>query len=563
VLLISLLMSWLTAVTVTPLCCIILFKAKPTKSGDKKSDPYGGWFYRGYRAFLQGAIRIRYLTVLVVFSLFGAAVYGFGFLPDAFFPWSSRPQLLLDVWMPQGSHIRATEDAVKPLEDYVMSMENTKSIASHVGSGGARYLLVYSPERPNTGYCQLIINVFDSSQIVDMMSDIESWMEENMPEALTYTKRFKLGPGEGGNIQCRFSGPDTHVLRTLAEEATAIMYEDPVTKYVRNGWNQPVKVMQPVLAEQQARRLGITRAKVARRLAASFQGDQVGVYREGTVDVEDRLIPIISRPPEEERASVDNIQDLQIYSLAADRMIPLRQVITSFETSHEEELIERRNRQPTMILHVDQSEGETSSLFARVRPRIEKMFNDKRENGEISGEYMLEWGGEYEDGEESIQALATSIPMFAVLMVLIVIGLFNNIRQPLIIWLTVPLALIGVSGGLLMFNLPFNFMAILGTLSLAGMMIKNAIVLIDELNSNLNKGLSQYQAIVDAAVSRMRPVMMAAATTVLGMLPLLSDIFFVSMAVAIMFGLTFATILTLVIVPVLYTVLYRVKREPA
>ncbi len=560
VLLISLMMSWLTAVTVTPLLCVMLFKPK-TQAGDAGRDPYGGTMFRLYRRFLETAIRRRYVTIAVVAGLFVLAVNGFGLLPQSFFPWSSRPQLLLDVWMPQGTHIRATEKAIEPLEEYLMSLDNTKSIAGHVGSGGARFLLVYSSERPNSGYAQFVINVFDAQKVPQMMDEIEAWMHDNMPGALTYCKRFKLGPGEGGNIQARFSGPDSNVLRALADEATAIMYADPVTKYVRNGWNQPVKILRPLIAEEQARRLGITRTEVANRLEASFEGLQVGVYREGTITIEDRLIPIVSRPPQEERGDVDSIQDVQIFSPAANQMIPLRQVVHGFETAFEEELVERRNRLPTIILHADQKYGETSQLLGRIKPQVDQMFADKLASGEVSAEYKLEWGGEYEDGRDSKAALASSLPMFAVLMVLVVIALFNNLRQPLIIWLTVPLALIGVSAGLLTFGLAFDFMAILGTLSLSGMLIKNAIVLMDEINSNNAKGLPRYQAVVDAGVSRMRPVLMAAATTVLGMIPLLPDIFFRSMAVAIMFGLTFATALTLVIVPVLYATFYGAKKE--
>ena len=193
-----------------------------------------------------------------------------------------------------------------------------------------------------------------------------------------------------------------------------------------------------------------------------------------------------------------------------------------------------------------------------MRPRIEQWFQEKLDGGAITSEYIMEWGPEHEDSVEAVAALSKSIPVFAVLMVLIVVVLFNNLRQPLVIWLTVPLALIGVTAGLLLFDQPFNFMAILGTLSLTGMLIKNAIVLVDEVNSNLGRQMEHYESIVMAGVSRLRPVSMAAATTVLGMTPLVGDIFFVSMALAVMFGLTFATVLTLVIVPTLLATVYRV-----
>ncbi len=267
---------------------------------------------------------------------------------------------------------------------------------------------------------------------------------------------------------------------------------------------------------------------------------------------------IASRAPLDERIDVASIRDLQIYSPAADRMIPIRQVVSGFETVFEDGLMFKRNRRPTITLHADQTEGEAAIPFERIRGPIEDWFAKKQASGDLSSEYLFEWGPEYEDSMLAQEALGASIPGFLVLMVLIVVILFNNLRQPLVIWLTVPLALIGVVAGLLVFDQPFNFMAILGTLSLIGMLIKNAIVLIDEMNANAARGMDSYEGIVMAGVSRLRPVAMAAATTVLGMLPLLTDIFFVSMALAIIFGLSFATLLTLVVVPTLTATFYGV-----
>ncbi|MEO1129158.1 MAG: efflux RND transporter permease subunit, partial [Planctomycetota bacterium] len=563
VILISLLASWLTAVTVTPLLCVMIFRPKKAKPGKENADPYGGLLFRGYKAFLTMAIRFRPIVVLVVIAMFVGAVYGFRFLPNSFFPNSSRAQFMVDVWLPQGTHIAETEAAAAQLEEFVMSLDNTKDIASHVGAGGARFMLVYAPEQPNASYAQLLINVFDWQQIDDNIESIQDWATDNMPDALVFGKKFKLGPGEGGNIQMRFTGPDPDKLRAVANEAVAIVNADPMSKYARLDWMQPVKVLRPVLAEQQARNAGIERTDVALRLAASFEGVQVGVYREGTASIEDRLVPIISRAPEAERGA-ENAYDLQIYSPAADRMIPLRQVLKGYETSSENELIWRRNRLPSIKVHVDQTQGETSVLWSRLAPKIEQMFQERLDSGFLTSEYFMEWGGEHEDSVDAQAALSASMPVFVTLMVLVVIMLFNNLRQPLIIWLTVPLALIGVSAGLLAFGKPFDFMAILGALSLSGMLIKNAVVLMDQVNINRKLGMAPYDAVINSGVSRMRPVMMAAATTALGMLPLLQDIFFVSMAITIIFGLTFATVLTLVFVPVLYTMLYRIpRRAPA
>jgi multidrug efflux pump subunit AcrB len=268
------------------------------------------------------------------------------------------------------------------------------------------------------------------------------------------------------------------------------------------------------------------------------------VYREG-----DLLLPVIMRAEEASRSSVESLYNLQIWSPAAGAMIPLRQVASCCETVFEDEIIMRRHRKRTITVFADPVTGPASLLFAHVRPQIEAI--------DLPAGYELEWGGEYEDSGQAQAGLAASIPMFVLVMILITIMLFNSLRQPLIIWLVVPLAVIGVTVGLLGTGQPFGFMSLLGFLSLGGMLIKNAIVLIEEINLQSGEGKDQVSAIVDSGVSRLRPVAMAALTTALGMIPLLLDAFFVSMAITIIAGLMFATLLTMIVVPVLYATFYR------
>lgn len=561
VLLISLLMSWLTAVTVTPLFCVMFFKSASTGEDGESSDPYGGFIFRVYKQFLEAAIRLRWITVAIVLALFLASLYGFGFLKKSFFPPSTRNQLMVDLWAPEGTHILETQKIAAGVEEYLMSLENTASVDTHVGNGAPRFLLTYAPEKVNTAYALLLVTVFDAGRIDAMVPEIEQWLGDNLENGMGYTKKFMLGPGEGGKIQVEFSGPDPGVLRELTMEGMRIIEDDGGAKGLRHNWRDRVKVVQPVLAETQARRAGIDRTDVALALQAAFEGTRVGVYREGTVPQEDRIIPILSRPPPEERGDIGNINDLLIYSPAADRMIPLRQVISEFDTVYEDQIIWRFNREPTVTIHCDQNKGEASELHGRIQDEIEAIVPTKVEAGEIPPSYVMRWQGEYADSAKAQKALAGNIPMFVVIMILIVIMLFNNLRQPLIIWLTVPLGIIGVVAGLLAFDQPFGFMALLGTMSLSGMLIKNSIVLIDQINIYLASGMKPYDAIIDSGVSRMRPVMMAAATTVLGLAPLLVDAFFVAMAVAIMMGLSFATVLTLIFVPVLYTFFYGIQKE--
>ena len=546
VVLVSLLLSWVTAVSVTPLLCVMFLK--PPAAGEAQSDPYGSGFYTKYRVLLRTAIRQKVISLALVAGIFVSALWGFGFVEQSFFPPSTRPQFMIDLWMPQGTHIDETTATVHNVEDYIKEQAGVTHVTSLVGKGGMRFLLTYTPEKTNSAYAQLLVDVESAEVLDDLLPGVEDFLAQNFPDVLGYASRFQLGPGSTGKIQARFSGPDPDELRRLAEQTQAIYRADFDSKAIRTDWRQRVKVVRPVLAEEQANLNGISRTDVANTVLQAFQGATVGVYREG-----DLLLPIVMRAVEQQRSDVASIQDLQIWSRAGAKMIPLRQVVSGFESTFEDEIIQRRNRKPTITVYADPVNGFASNLFARVRPQVEAL--------ELPPGFELEWGGEYEDSAKAQGGLVASLPMFVLAMILITVMLFNSLKQPLIIWLTVPLATIGVTVGLLVTNQPFGFMALLGFLSLMGMLIKNAIVLIDEINLQSGEGKQLLDAIIDSGVSRLRPVMMAASTTALGLIPLLFDAFFISMSVTIIFGLGFATLLTMVVVPVLYATFY--KAEPA
>jgi multidrug efflux pump subunit AcrB len=453
---------------------------------------------------------------------------------------------MVDLWLPQGTHIDKMTATVESVENHVRTLEGVTHVTSLVGKGGMRFLLTYTPEKTNSAYAQLLVDVEHADHLGSLLPEVEAYLAQNYPDLLGYASPFQLGPGSTGKIQARFSGPDRDVLRQLAEQTQAIYRADFDSKAIRTDWRQRVKMVRPVLAEEQANLNGISRTDVANTVLQAFQGASVGVYREG-----DLLLPIIMRAEDDERSNIESIQHLQIWSPAAGAMIPLRQVVAGFETTFEDEIIQRRNRKPTITVYADPANGLSSNLFARVRPQVEAI--------ELPPGYELEWGGEYEDSGNAQAGLVASLPMFVLAMILITIMLFNSLKQPLIIWLTVPLALIGVTAGLLSTGQPFGFMALLGFLSLMGMLIKNAVVLIDEINLQSGENKPLLDAIVDSGASRLRPVLMAASTTALGLIPLLFDAFFISMAVTIIFGLMFATGLTMVIVPVLYATFYKTE----
>ena len=542
VVLASLMLSWVTAVTITPLLCVMFLKVPETGAGDEADDPYGGSFYVSFKNVVQSAMRMRWLTVSVVAGLFGTAVWGFGFVDQSFFPPSTRPQMMVDFWLPQGTKISEIEAQAQKLEKFLLKQEGVTHVTGLLGKGGLRFLLTYTPEKLNPSYAQFLLDVDDAERIDKLITDVEAHISAEFPDALGYGSRFQLGPGSTGKVQARFSGPDPNVLRELATQTEAIFAESGNAKGLRTDWRQRVKVMRPTIAERQANLAGIQRDNVANALREGFQGVSVGVFREGN-----NMLPIIMRADASHRSDVASIRSLQIWSPTAGQSIPLEQVVSDFKTDFEDEIVMRLDRRPTLIVYCDPQTGAANNLFAKLRPQVEAI--------ELPDDYTLEWGGEHEDSGNAKAALAGSIPLFLLMMILVTVTLFNSVTQTLVIWLNVPLALIGVTAGLLLTNMPFGFMSLLGFLSLVGMLIKNGIVLVDEINLQRASGKKQHIAITDAAASRLRPVAMAASTTALGMIPLLFDAFFAAMAVTIIAGLVFATVLTMIVLPVFYSII--------
>jgi multidrug efflux pump subunit AcrB len=545
VIMISLTLSWVLAITVTPLFGTMFLRVKP---GSADKDPYGGIIFALYRGFLKGCVNHRWLTVLVLVAMLILGVWGFTFVDQSFFPDATRPQFMVHYWLPQGTYIEWTEADLLRLEGDILEIDGVTNVAGFVGSGAVRLLLTYAPEDANTAYGMVLVTVDDLKQIEPVRAAIQEKLDADYPDALAYSRMFALGPGEAQKIQIRFRGRDPKVLRQLSDQAMALLDANPNIVDKMSDWRDRVPMVRPLLAETQARNAGIVRADVCNALNRAFVGQQVGLYREG-----DETLPIVARSPAVERYDIDNLHDIQIWSNVAQKAIPIGQVILGFETVSEETVIWRKDRLPTITVKCDPKEGTATAALGPIM----KQFNEEIK---IPTGYTMEWGGEYEDSGDAQAGLASRMPVTVLMMVLIVIILFNAIRDPLVIFLTVPLAIIGVTAGLLLTKQPFGFMALLGLLSLMGMQIKNAIVLIDEIRTQRAEGADAYTAIIQSGVSRARPVSMAALTTVLGMIPLLADAFFVSMAVTIMFGLTFATILTLVVVPVFYSILFNVKK---
>jgi len=546
---ISLLMSWVLAITATPLFASSYLKS--AEAGAAPEDPYAGGFFKAYRAFLTGCIRHRRATCLALVGMLAAAVIGFGKVKQNFFPESPRPQFMVHVWMPQGSTIRSTDARMTELDAYVRTLEGVAGTTAMTGTGGLRFLLTYGPEDPDAAYGIIFVDVADYKKIDELAKKATVYARENLPDALVYTQRFVLGPGESQKIQMRILGPDPQVLRRLTDDALAVLNADPRLVEIQSDWRNRVDLIRPEIAEAKARNLGVTRADVAAALQRACDGTAIGVYKEG-----DELLPILMRAPESERGNPDTLRSVWVWSSPLGCSVPLAQVVDRFVSVSEEARVKRRNRMLCVTVKCNTTRETAAEAFGRLAPQLDGLA------AQYPAGYWREWGGEYEDTAKANAALGGKIPPIIGLMVLIVILLFNSFRQPLVILMTVPLALIGVTVGLLGFDQPFGFMALLGLLSLAGMQIKNAIVLIDEINAQKAAGVDDFNAVVNAGVTRLRPVAMAALTTVLGMLPLVVDAFYAAMAVTIMCGLTFATVLTMVVIPVNYALVFRIPNPP-
>ncbi len=541
VILISLLFSWLFAITAAPMLADLLL---PTDSG-RRSLP-DGRFQSLYKALVTTVLSRRWLTLGAAAVLFWAAIAGFAYVKEGFFPSSTTPQVAVDYWLPEGADIARTRDDMIVLERRVASLDGVEAVQTLVGAGGLRHMLVYAPESPNPSYGQLLIRVDNYRRLDELLPRIRAMLDEHHPDAQAKVWRFQLGPGGGSKIEAEFAGPNPSVLRRLANEAKAIMAADGGAVAIRDDWREPVSYIEPRYADARARRLGVSREDVAEALESTYSGRTVGVFRDG-----DTLMPIIARAPANERRNTASLGAVQIPNRVTGGVTPMLAVIDGVGTNWRNGRIKRVDRVFAITAQCDPVAGEApSELLARLRPRIEAI--------ELPPGYRLEWRGEYGDSAEAQASLASALPLSLASMVLVVVALFNAVRQPMIIYLLTPLALVGVVLGLLVTNTALEFMALLGLLALSGLLIKNAIVLIDQMDYEIDSGKPRLDAVIDSAASRVRPVAMGALTTVLGVTPLFFDAFFHSMAVVLVFGLSFATLLILVVAPVMYAVFFRI-----
>ncbi len=544
VVLISLMLSWILAVSLTPLLGKYFYQVGQQHNVGQKKPSF---FHQSYLALLTNALHYRAITVVLLVVITIGAFASFGLIKQGFFPPSNTPNFFIHYWGPQDNDIRTTEKHIKAGESLILETKGVESLTSFIGQGADRFTLVYGPQMPNESYGMYLVRVENSSDISVLARDISERLRKINPNAEYFAEIMQFGPGGGAKLQARFSGPDPVILRELSEQAKAVYFNDGSIRDVRDNWRGKGMVLIPEYDDNAAGVAGVSRSDFNQAIQFYTSGLPLGQLQEG-----DYLYPIMAKSKLSAQDKLANLENGLVWSASQRTYVPFKQISGKSSFDSEEMLINRRDRVRTITVMAEAGYGETAgAAFNRVMPLIEAI--------KLPDGYALEWGGEYESSRDAQAALGQGLPLGFLVMFIISVLLFGKARQPLIIWLVVPMAIVGVVAGLLVADLPFGFMSLLGFLSLFGMLIKNAIVLLEEIDLQIDEGKAPATAIVEASLSRLRPVSLAAITTILGVLPLLFDPFFADMSVTIMAGLSFATLLTLVAVPVLYSVFYRVK----
>ncbi|MFA0239048.1 MULTISPECIES: efflux RND transporter permease subunit [Vibrio] len=533
----SLLLSWLVAMTFTALMC--WFFIKPTKQADNtKVSLYRksvNWTVDNPLKALSALVPLILVTALAIPNI------AVNFIPQA-----DRPILFLDYWLPNGAKVEQTSEDMKRIEQWLLEQPEVESISTYVGAGAPRFSVTIEPEPFDPAYGQILINATDFPSLSPLIARGDKWLMEEFPNADPRFRSLKLATADKFSVEARFSGPDAEVLHGLSEQAKAIFAVHPDTKYVRDDWRQKSKVFEPVINQEKMRTAGINRADIAFAMKRASEGMPLG-----RMNLNDELVTIQLRGTE---SSIQSLETLPVRSLLGIHSVPLGQVVDGFELSSEETMIWRRDRVKTITAQAGVGRYTTPAAVRNsVKEQIEAIH--------LPDGYSLEWGGEYYDEHKAVSDILKQLPKAILLMIIILVAMFNGFKQPVIIFTTLPLAATGATFSLLLLDKPFGFMALIGAVTLTGMIIKNGIVLMDQIELERKNGRSLSDAIKEATVNRTMAISMGALTTALGMIPLLSDLLFDQMAATIIGGLAAATVLSLFVMPALYKLFYRTEEK--
>jgi multidrug efflux pump len=548
---IALILSWIVAVLFVPYLGDKLLPdlAARAKARGHGADPYQGRFYRRFRALVDWSLRRRGLVIAVTVGLFALSVFGFRFVEQQFFPSSTRPELLVDIKLAESASLRATRAQVEKLEAVLAGDEDLVNYVAFVGTGAPRFYLPLDQQLPQASFAQFVLLARDTQARERVRSRLIELFDADFTEARTRVLRLENGPPVGYPVQFRVSGEDIATVRALAREIAAVVRTDPASRNVHLDWEEPSKVVRLAIDQDRARVLGVSSREVANFLQSALTGVPVSVYRD-----DDELIDIVLRGDASARARLSALDSLAMPT-ADGGTVPLSQV-ARFEYALEDGIIWHRDRLPTVTVRTDLVDGiQPDTVNARIDAQLAPI------RARLPAGYLLEVGGSVEASAKGQNSVNAGVPLFLLVVVTVLMFQLKSFARVLLVVLTAPLGLIGVVGFLLLFRVPFGFVAMLGTIAMLGMIMRNSVILLDQIEQDIQAGQPRWQAVVDATVRRFRPIVLTAMAAVLAMIPLSRSAFYGPMAVAIMGGLIVATALTLVFLPALYAAWFRVRRD--
>ena len=544
VLAISLGLSWILALTQTTTFGNFILKAK---SGDTNKDPYDKPFYHKFASILGVLIKKKTLTLGSMVVLFIISLVIMGMMPQNFFPSLDKPYFRADIFYPDGYSIRDVEKEMKQVEAHLLQQPEVKRISTTFGSTPLRYYLASTSVGPKPNFANILIELTDSKYTKEYEENFDQYMKANYPNAITRTTLFKLSPAVDAAIEIGFIGNNVDSLVMLTNKVLEIMHRDNNLINVRNSWGNKIPVWKPVYSPERAQPLGVSRQSMAQSIQIGTSGMTLGEYREG-----DQVLPILLKDNTVDSFRINDLRTLPVFGTTQETTT-LEQVVSEFDFQYKFSNVKDYNRQMVMMAQADPRRG-VNAIAA-----FNKIWKEVQEEIQVPEGYTMKYFGEQESQAESNAALAANMPLTFFLMFITLLFLFRTYRKPIVILLMLPLIFIGIVLGLILLGKSFDFFSVLGLLGLIGMNIKNAIVLVDQIDIEAASGKAPLNAVISATTSRIIPVAMASGTTILGMLPLLFDAMFGGMAATIMGGLLVASALTLFVLPVAYCAIHKIK----
>ncbi|MDM0016818.1 efflux RND transporter permease subunit [Variovorax saccharolyticus] len=550
---IALLLSWLVSVYFVPYLGTLLLKVKPHDPDAPPHELFDTPFYNGFRRAVNWCVEHRWLTIGATLLVFALGIVGMGRVQQQFFPDSSRPEILVELWFPEGTSFAANEEVARRAEAMLRQEPGVASVTTWIGSGVPRFYLPLDQVFPQSNVSQMIVLPQDLKVREALRIKLPALLAREFPEARGRVKLLPNGPPVPYPVQFRVIGTDPAELRARADQVKAVMRENPSMRGVNDNWNESVKVIRLEVDQDKARALGVTSQAIAQASRTMFSGTTVGQYREN-----DRLIDIVLRQSQDEREAISDIGNAYLPT-SSGRSIPLTQIAKPTFT-WEPGVMWRENRDYAITVQGDVIEGmQGATVSGQLMPKLREL--EARWLAEGAGAYRIEAAGAVEESSKGSASIVAGVPIMLFLVFTLLMLQLHSFSRSLLVFITGPLGIVGVAAALLLLNRPFGFVALLGVIALMGMIQRNAVILIDQIETDRAAGVPAWDAIVESAVRRLRPIVLTAAAAVLAMIPLSRSVFWGPMAVAIMGGLIVATVLTLLALPAMYAACFRVKRE--